>query len=87
MTITLNQLAAEIRNLSETTPITAEFERVLIKRGVWNTNGVWYTSQKEHWLGWLKGYNGPGHYRRKHLSPISRICVQPHRLPAYGAIP
>jgi hypothetical protein len=65
MTITRNQLAAEIRNLPETVPITAEFERVLTRRGVWNTNSVWYTSQKEHWLGWLKGYNGPGHYNRK----------------------
>jgi hypothetical protein len=27
--------------------------------------GVWYKTQKEHWLGWLKGYNGPGAYGRK----------------------
>ncbi len=26
---------------------------------------VWYRSQKEHWLGWLSGYNGPGAYGRK----------------------
>lgn len=63
--MTPNQLAAKIRNLRESVPITAEFERVLTKRGVWNTNGVWYTSQKEHWLGWLKGYKGPGYYNRK----------------------
>lgn len=27
--------------------------------------GVWYTTQKEHWLGWLEGYSGPGAYGRK----------------------
>jgi hypothetical protein len=26
---------------------------------------VWYKTQKEHWLGWLKGYQGPGAYGRK----------------------
>lgn len=25
---------------------------------------IWYRSQKEHWLGWLKEYNGPGAYGR-----------------------
>jgi len=26
--------------------------------------GVWYKTQKEHWLGWLKEYDGPGYYNR-----------------------
>ena len=26
---------------------------------------VWYTTQKEHWLEWLEGYQGPGGYGRK----------------------
>lgn len=34
-------------------------------RGIWSANGVWYTSQKEHWLGWLSEYDGPGAYDRK----------------------
>ncbi len=25
---------------------------------------VWYTTQKEHWLGWLREYDGPGAYGR-----------------------
>jgi hypothetical protein len=25
----------------------------------------WYKSQKEHWLGWLKDYDGPGFYQSK----------------------
>ncbi len=27
--------------------------------------GKWYTCQKEHWLGWLAEYDGPGAYDRK----------------------
>jgi hypothetical protein len=26
--------------------------------------GVWYTTQKQHWLGWLGEYDGPGAYAR-----------------------
>jgi hypothetical protein len=26
---------------------------------------IWYTTQKQHWLGWLDGYYGPGAYGRK----------------------
>src|SRR5687768_1490863 len=29
------------------------------------TPGKWYLTQKEHWLGWLSGYDGPGAYGRK----------------------
>jgi hypothetical protein len=27
--------------------------------------GVWYRTQKEHWLGWLREYDGPGAYGRR----------------------
>lgn len=27
--------------------------------------GVWYTTQKQHWLGWLGEYEGPGAYGRQ----------------------
>jgi hypothetical protein len=63
--MTPHQLRAKIRNLRETVPITAEFERVLTRRGIWSRSGVWYTSQKEHWEGWLREYSGPGYYGRK----------------------
>jgi len=26
---------------------------------------VWFKTQKEHWLGWLKSYDGPGGYGRQ----------------------
>ena len=29
------------------------------------TTGKWYLTQKEHWLGWLGEYGGPGAYGRK----------------------
>jgi hypothetical protein len=28
-------------------------------------NGIWYLTQKEHWLGWLKYYNSEGTYGRR----------------------
>ena len=30
-----------------------------------NFPGKWYRTQKEHWLGWLREYHGPGAYRRQ----------------------
>lgn len=27
--------------------------------------GKWYQTQKEHWIGWLSEYAGPGAYNRK----------------------
>ena len=27
--------------------------------------GKWYRTQKEHWLGWLREYRGPGYYGRE----------------------
>jgi hypothetical protein len=29
------------------------------------SRSVWYESQKEHWIGWLSEYRGPGAYGRK----------------------
>ena len=29
------------------------------------TPGKWYRTQREHWLGWLGAYHGPGAYGRK----------------------
>jgi hypothetical protein len=26
--------------------------------------GIWYKTQKQHWLGWLREYHGPGAYGR-----------------------
>jgi len=63
--MTPHQLAAKIRKLRETVPMTTDFERILTRRGIWSRSQVWYTSQRQHWLGWLKGYKGLGYYNRK----------------------
>jgi len=35
----------------------------------------WYRSQKEHWLGWLKEYDGPGYYDRATHSGIEARTI------------
>lgn len=59
------QLAKRIEKLRVKAPLTKSYERSLIARGIWDSKGVWYTTQKEHWLGWLSQYEGPGAYDRK----------------------
>ena len=63
--MTPTRLAANIRKLRARVPVTTDFERVLARRGNKTIDRAWYTSQKEHWLGWLSGYDGPGYYGRK----------------------
>ncbi len=63
--MTPKQLSANIRRLRPNLPLTRDFEDKLTKQGYWNQATVWYSSQKEHWLGWLSEYDGPGHYDRK----------------------
>lgn len=36
--------------------------------------GIWYTTQKQHWLGWLAEYNGPGAYQRKNWGRDARFA-------------
>jgi hypothetical protein len=63
--MTPRTLASKIAKLPATLPTTTSFECDLRKLRIWGTASVWYTTQKEHWLGWLKGYGGPGYYERK----------------------
>jgi hypothetical protein len=65
--MTPQQLAAKIRKLRETVPMTTEFERVLTRREIWSSSRAWYASQKQHWLGWLSEYRGSGYYGRKNF--------------------
>jgi len=58
-------LSRRIRNCPAQPPVTTSFERALMARRQWNAKGVWYKSQKEHWLGWLSEYDGPGFYNRQ----------------------
>jgi len=63
--MTPRELASKIKKLKAKPLGATQYERELVARGIWSANGVWYTSQKEHWLGWLSEYNGPGAYDRK----------------------
>ena len=71
-------LLRKIKTLPVKAPITASYGRALIARGVWDDEGVWYTSQKEHWLGWLSEYDGPGAYDRKSWTGRSAQFVYNH---------
>ena len=55
-------LRAHILPLPADTPRHVELERAV---GVGVGDGrAWYRHQKEHWLGWLAEYGGPGAYGR-----------------------
>ena len=58
-------LRRKLQLLKDRPPITTAFEQALTKQGAWSSEKVWYKSQKEHWLGWLSEYDGPGFYGRK----------------------
>ena len=58
------QLRRRIKRLSANMPITSQFEAVIKARQT-RTLDTWYSSQKQHWLGWLSEYNGPGYYDRQ----------------------
>ena len=63
--MTAGQLAKKLKNFPTDLPISDRYQRELTARAIWSAEGVWYKSQKEHWLGWLSEYDGPGAYGRK----------------------
>ena len=70
---TPQQLRRAIANLSTASPITNRFSvqwRKLRNRGggQQEQKAVWYETQHEHWLGWLRAYDGPGAYNRKNAN-------------------
>jgi hypothetical protein len=38
----------------------------------------WYVTQKQHWVGWLFDYNGPGYYGRKTIAGRDAKFVYNH---------
>jgi hypothetical protein len=63
--MTPKSLRAKINKLQIAAPVTASYGQALIVREIWSDKGVWYSSHKEHWMGWLSEYDGPGAYGRK----------------------
>jgi hypothetical protein len=78
LSVTPRALSRKISRLRVAAPVTASYERALVARGVWSDEGVWYTSQKEHWQGWLSEYDGPGAYGRKRWRGRSAEFVYNH---------
>lgn len=62
--MTPKDLSRIIRRLKPHLPVSTKFEMEMYG-GVAAQSRAWYSSQQEHWLGWLKGYSGPGYYGRK----------------------
>jgi hypothetical protein len=62
--VTPLQLRRKIANLEPVQPISIRFETAIAEREV-RKKDRWYGAQKEHWLGWLKEYDGPGYYARQ----------------------
>lgn len=71
--MTPRELRAHIRPLPEYLPRTHAMEAAIgVGAGF---GGAWYRSQKEHWLGWLAEYAGPGAYsRRETMSRSARLA-------------
>lgn len=69
--MTPRTLRAYIRPLPEYLPRTQAMEsRIQVGVGF---DGAWYRSQKEHWLGWLAEYDGPGAYGRSRAKRDARF--------------
>ena len=62
--MTPDQLRRRISKLSERQPLTIRLERSLATADP-SRRPPWYRSQKEHWLGWLREYDGPGYFGRR----------------------
>jgi hypothetical protein len=65
--MTVQQLIDRIRTLSAWQPVTDSFECKLSEMGMWDfeREALQYLDQRDHWLGWLSEYGGPGAYDRK----------------------
>ena len=61
--MTPKQLRQRILRFPVTAPVTVAFEARLAETTT-SLQRAWYENQREHWLGWLKEYDGPGFYGR-----------------------
>lgn len=61
---TPRDLRRAIAALPAASPLTDKFEAARHRRGP-ERGEVRYATQKQHWLGWLADYEGPGAYGRK----------------------
>jgi hypothetical protein len=69
----LKKLRRLLAKLDPVLPMTRKYERLLSERGQFNMQEEWYSTQKEHWIGWLSAYDGPGYYNRKNSNRDARF--------------
>jgi hypothetical protein len=69
--MTPKQLRQRILRLPDSAPITEAFE-VRLAETTASLRRAWYENQREHWLGWLKDYDGPGYYGRSNWEVDAR---------------
>jgi hypothetical protein len=62
--MTPRQFSQKLELLEPHPPFSSRFD-VEMPGGKEANARAWYSSQKEHWLGWLAEYDGPGAYGRK----------------------
>jgi hypothetical protein len=70
------ELRKVIEGLDEAGPFHKRLERDLAIGASFSR--AWYSSQKEHWLGWLVEYDGPGAYGRSNWANRSAEFVYNH---------
>lgn len=59
--MTPKELRNHIKRLSPRGPVARSLEQTISGGGM---RVVWYATQREHLLGWLSEYDGPGYYGR-----------------------
>lgn len=89
---TPRQLRGLIARLSPVSPMTDRFSaqwRALNRtEGQQEQKHVWYRTQHQHWLGWLRAYEGPGGYGRADWNRSARFVyshVDNPQMPIYLA--
>ncbi len=61
--MTIPELRRHVASLSPAGPHSEALQRAIRER--FKKREVWYRTQQEHWLGWLRSYDGPGFYGRR----------------------
>jgi len=60
--MTIPELRQHVARLSPDGPHTEALQHAV--RARFKKRDVWYRTQKEHWTGWLRNYDGLGYYGR-----------------------
>lgn len=70
-------LRMKVQDLGPDGPYTTQLSVALASKSS-KRGEVWYENQREHWMGWLGEYNGPGAYNRQVHSGRSAEFVYNH---------